>query len=43
MLITNRRPKLKTENRFQPKLYQALFNNSIAMATDWFVFEMKAY
>ena len=58
MLITKRRPKLKLENdlskkiaifyRFQPKLYHALFNNSIAMATvdvswDCFVFRMKAY
>ena len=58
MLITKRKPKLKLENdlskkiaifyRFHPKLYQALFNNSIAMATvdvprDWFVFELKAH
>ena len=42
MLITKGKPKLKLENdlnkkiavfyRFQPKLYQALFNNGIVMA-----------
>ena len=58
MLITKEGPKLRLENflskkvtifyQFQPKLYQTLFNNSVAMATvdvpwDWFVFKMKAY
>ena len=58
MLITKRRPKLKLEKdlrknitifyRSYTKLYQELFNNSIAMATvdgpwAWFAFKMKAY
>ena len=55
MLVTERRPNLKLENNlskksaiFYIKLYQALFNNSIAMETvdatrDWFVFKIKAY
>ena len=54
MLITKRKPKLKSENNLRKKLQfstdfsQALFNNIIAMATvdvpwDWFASRIKAY